>query len=257
MVKRKGFPSSGEVVLVTVKSITPYSALCTLNEYPGKEGMIHVSEVSGKWVRDIKKFVKQNKQYAAKVVRVDEEKGHVNLSLKRLSKKAKEKKIQDYKQEERAEKMLELIGKKLGIKSLDEAYEKIGYELQEIFGDMFIAFNLANEDPKQLVRRGVNKEYIKIIEEIAKENIQKKEVEIKAILELRFFTGNGIDRVKEFLNNLHDKYKWKIKYISAPRYSIEIKTNNPKQAEKDFREKLGKEIMNIKDGEANFKIGDD
>ena len=85
MVKRKGFPSVGEVVLVTVKNITPYSALCTLDEYPGKEGMIHVSEVSGKWVRDIKKFVKKGKQYAAKVTRTDESKGHINLSLKRLS----------------------------------------------------------------------------------------------------------------------------------------------------------------------------
>lgn len=91
MVKRKGFPSEGEVVLITVKNITPYSALCSLNEYPGKEGMIHVSEVSGKWVRDIKKFVKQNKQYAAKVIRVDEIKGHINLSFKRLSKKSKRK----------------------------------------------------------------------------------------------------------------------------------------------------------------------
>ena len=255
MVKRKGFPSDGEVVLATVKTITPYSALCTLNEYPGKEGMIHVSEVSGKWVRDIRKFVKQNKEYAAKVVRVDEEKGHINLSFKRLSKKAKEKKIQDYKQEERAEKMLELLGKKLGL-SLDEAYEKIGYELQEVFGDMFIAFKLASEDTKQLLRRGVDEKYVKIIEEIAKENIQKKEVDIKGILELKFFTGNGIDGIKEFLNNLHNKYKWEIKYISAPRYSIEIKTNNPKQAEKELKEKIEKEIVNIKNGEAHFKIGD-
>ena len=257
MVKRKGFPTEGEVVLITVKTITPYSALCTLNEYPRKEGMIHVSEVSGRWVRDIKKFVKQNKQYAAKVTRVDEEKGHINLSLKRLSKKAKEKKLQDYKQEERAEKMLGLVGKKLGIESIDEAYEKIGYELQEIFGDMFAAFNLANENPEQLVRRGVNPKYIKIMEEIAKENIQKKEINIKAVLELKFFTGDGIERVKEFLNNLHDKYKWKIKYISAPRYSIEIKTNDPKKTEKNLRENLEKEILTIKDGEANFKIGDD
>ena len=257
MVKRKGFPAVGEVVLVTVRTITPYSALCVLNEYPGKEGMIHVSEVSGKWVRDIRKFVKQNKQYAAKVTRIDEEKGHINLSLKRLSKKAKEKKLQDYKQEERAEKMLGLVGKKLGIKSLDEAYEKIGYELQEIFGDMFVAFNLANENPEQLVRRGVNQKYIKIMEEIAKENIQKKEIKIKAILELRFFTGDGVEKVKEFLNSLYDKYKWEIKYISAPRYSIEIKTNDPKKTEKNLRENLGKEILTIKDGEANFKTGDD
>jgi len=172
MVKRRGFPSEGEVVLVTVKNITPYSALCALNEYPGKEGMIHVSEVSGKWVRDIRKFVKQDKQYVAKVMRVDERKGHINLSLKRVPKKVKEKKIQDFKKEERAEKMLGVMGEKLKM-NLEEVYEKIGYELQEIFGDMFIAFEYALENPDILKRRGIDEKYVKLMVEIAKENIQR------------------------------------------------------------------------------------
>ena len=259
MVKRKGFPSEGEVVLVTVKTITPYSALCSLNEYPRKEGMIHVSEVTGKWVRDIKKFVKKDKQYAAKVTRINKERGHINLSLKRLSKKAKDKKIQDFKKEEHAEKMLGIMAKKLGL-NLDQAYEKIGYDLQEIFGDMFVAFGHAFENPEVLKRRGVDEKYIKLMVEIAKENIQKKEMDIKATLDLRFFTGDGVDRIKEFLNSLTNKYKWKIKYISAPRYSIEIKTNNPKQAEREFRKNLEKEISKIKNNNlknvvVSFKIG--
>ncbi len=254
MVKRKGFPAEGEIVLVTAKSITPYSALCSLDEYPGKEGMIHVSEVAGKWVRDIKEFVKQDKQYVAKVMKVDEIKGHIGLSLKRLSKKERDKKIQNYKNEERTEKMLTMVGKKLGISS-DEIYEKLGYELQEIFGYMFTAFNLALENPEKLIRRGVDQKYVKIMEEVSKECIQKKEVKIKATLELKSFTGDGINRIKEFLNSLHDKYKWEIKYISAPRYSIEIKTNDPKRTERDMREKLTEEISRVKNVEVSFKVG--
>ncbi len=254
MVKRKGFPSEGEVVLVTVKNITPYSALCRLKEYPGKEGMIHVSEVSGRWVRDIRNFVKTGKDYIAKVTRVDEGKGYINLSLKRVSKKSKERKLQEYKQEERAEKMLEFMAKELKL-SLEEAYEKIGYDIQDTFGDMFNAFSLSLEDPDQLVRRGIDEKYVKIMAEIAKDKIQKKEVEIKAALNLKFFTGNGVDRVKEFLNSLNDKYKWEIKYISAPKYSIQITTKDPKKAEKKFRKNLEKEISKIKDGAASYKIG--
>lgn len=175
MVKKKGFPSDGELVLVTVKNITPYSALCMLDEYPGKEGMIHVSEVAGKWVRDIKTFVKQDKQYVAKVTGVNQEKGHINLSLKRVSKREGDRKIQDSKKEDHAEKMLEDIGKKLGL-NLNQTYEKIGYQLQEIFGDMFVAFNTALENPELLKRRGIDEKYIKLMEEISKENIQKKRV---------------------------------------------------------------------------------
>ncbi|MEM5792873.1 MAG: S1 RNA-binding domain-containing protein [Candidatus Aenigmatarchaeota archaeon] len=256
MVKRRGFPQEGEIVIVTVKTITPHSALCTLDEYPEKEGMIHVSEVTGKWVRDIKKFVKQGKKYVAKVFKVEEDKGHINLSLKRVSKKAKEKKIQDYKKEEYAEKMLKMVGEKLGF-DLDQAYEKIGFKLQDLFGDMFVAFNYALEKPELLVRRGVDEKYAKIMSEVARENIQKKEISIKATLELKFYTGDGIKRVKEFLKNLENKYNWDIRYISAPRYSIRIKTKNPKQDEKIFVERLQSEISKIKDGIASFSIGGD
>jgi len=256
MVKRKGFPTEGEVVLVTAKYITPYSALCRLDEYPGKEGMIHVSEVSGRWVRDIKNFVKKGKQYIAKVTRVDKGKGYINLSLKRVPKKSKERKLQEYKQEERAEKMLELLGEKLGW-DLEKSYEKLGYDFQDTFGTMFEAFSLSVEDPEQVVRRGIDKKYVKLMQEIAKEKIQKKEVDIKATLELEYFTGDGVERVKEFLSCLTNKYGWNIKYISAPKYSIEIRTEEPKNAERELRMNLEKEVSKIENGTASFKIGGD
>ena len=77
MVKRKEMPDWGEFVLCTVERITPYAAWCRMDEYPGIEGMIHVSEVSGKWVHDIREFVKPNKQYVAKVVKIDYQKNAV------------------------------------------------------------------------------------------------------------------------------------------------------------------------------------
>jgi len=253
MVKRRGFPDSGENVMVTVIQISPYSALCRLDEYPGKEGMIHVSEVSGKWVRDIKKFVKKNKQYAAKVMRVDEERGHINLSLKRLSKKAGERKLQEFKKEERAEKMLELVGKEFGL-NLEQAYEKIGFDLQENFGDMFRVFEEALKSTDNIIRRGVEEKYAEIISKIAKENIQKKKIKIKTELSVKFYTGDGVEKLREFLKNLRDKYKFEIKYISAPRYSIEILSDDPKNDKRKLKEQLTKTISNIKDGEFNFKI---
>lgn len=253
MIKKKGFPKEGEVVLVTVKNITPYSALCTLDEYEGREGMIHVSEISGKWVRDIKKFVKIGKQYVAKVVEVDEKKGHITLSLKRLSKRNKDQKLQDFKNEGRSEKMIEALAKRMKI-TPQEAYEKIGADLQEKFGDVFTAFNMAFENPEALVRRGIPEKTALLIQEVAKEEIQKKEKIIKADLCLKFYTEDGVAKIKSFLIGIKQKYGWEVKYISAPHYSIEMKTKNPKKAEKKLKEKLGEEISKIKGGEASFAI---
>jgi len=253
MVKRKGYPSIGEKVIVTVINITPYSATCKLEEYPGKEGMIHISEVSGKWVRDIKKFVKLNKTYVAKVVRVFEEKGHINLSLKRVPKIEKTRKMQDYKREQKAEKILERIAKKEKL-SLDEAYEKIGFELQEKFGEMFEAFDIASKSPEALINRGISKKWVNTIHEISKESIQRKKVKIKVKLEVKFFTGDGVEKLKSFLNNLTNKYRLNIKYISAPLYNVEIESENPKITQRELTKQLTDAVSSVKDGEADFKI---
>ena len=87
--------------------------------------MIHISEVSGKWVRDIKKFIKPNKTYVAKVLRIDERKGHIGLSLKRVPRIDKTRKMQVYKREQKAEKMLEkieCINKTILVEPADDSY---------------------------------------------------------------------------------------------------------------------------------------
>lgn len=215
--------------------------------------MIHISEVAGKWVRDIRKFIKPDKTYVVKVLHVNEENGHISLSLKRVSRIEKTRKMQEFRLEQKAEKMLEKVGKKLKL-NLNEAYKKIGYELQDKFGSMFEAFNSALTSEEPLINKGIPKNLAKVIHEIAKENIKKKKVKIKAELNLRFFSGDGIKKVKNFLNGLINKYGVTIKYISAPRYRVEIESDNPKLAGKELKKWLTDAVAKIKDGEADFKM---
>ncbi|OGI15821.1 hypothetical protein A3K63_00450 [Candidatus Micrarchaeota archaeon RBG_16_49_10] len=253
MVRKRGFPDEGEVVIVTIRDITPYSASCVLDEYPGKEGMIHISEVSGKWVRDIKKIVKKDKKYSARVLKVDESNGHINLSLKRLSKKNKEQKLQEYKNEEKAEKILEEMGKKLGLK-LDDAYKKFGFDLQEKFGTLFKAFEEGFQSPDVLVKRGVDRKIAEVIHEVAKVSIQKKKVKLKAVVEIKSFSGDGIEKLKEYFKELNKDGKLEIKYISAPKYSVEVVTDNPKSEKKLLKDRLTNSAENLKDMEVTFRI---
>jgi len=253
MVKRKGFPETGEIVIVSVTRITPYSAMCKLDEYPGKEGMIHISEVSGKWVRDIRKFIKPNKNYVVKVLQVDEKKGHIRLSLKRVARIDRTRKMQAFKREQKAEKILEKIAKKQKM-TLDKVYEEVGFKLQEEFGEIFNAFDLASRSEEALTSKGIKPKWAKIIHKIAKESIQRKKVKIKAELDVKSYSGDGIDQIKKFLNGLTNKYRVSIKYISAPKYSVEIVSENPKMAKKELKENLTAAISGLKECEASFKI---
>src|SRR3972149_2716036 len=144
MDKSVRYPQRGELVFCTVQRITPYAAWCRLDEYSDAkttlEGMIHVSEVAGKWVKDIRDFVKTNKQYIAKVVYVDVQKGYVNLSLKKVSKVDKRQKVEGYRQSMKVENIMQQAAKQIG-KDLDAAYKEVVPKLEEYqFESIFAAF---------------------------------------------------------------------------------------------------------------------
>ena len=86
MMKEEKWPKRGELVIGTVVRINPFSVFIALEEYDKKEGMVHISEVAGKWVRDIRKFVKLGEKVVVEVMFVDKEKRQIGLSLKRVKK---------------------------------------------------------------------------------------------------------------------------------------------------------------------------
>jgi len=253
MVKRKGLPEWGELVLCTVDRISPFAAWCQLDEYEG-EGMIHVSEVSGKWVHDIREFIKPKKQYVAKVVKVDYQKNVVNLSLKRVSKNDEKQKLNSYRRGQRAEKMLELAAKELG-KTLEQAYEEVGYLLQEKFGELYVAFEEGKESKDNLLKKGVSQEWVDAIVDIVEKNLQEKETIIKADLELKSYEPDGIKKIKEILADVEKKTGATVKYISAPNYRIEVIGKDPKTTEKKLVHELEKVVEKMKqNGEASYKL---
>ena len=147
MPKKRGLPSAGELVVCKVVKINPHSVFARLEEYD-KEGMIHISEVSSGWVRDIRQYVKIGQDIIAKVLNAEE---GVTLSIKRVTPHQRTQKIKEYKLDQRAEKMLELVGQKLG-KTTDQAYEEVGYTMQEKFGSLYEAFRLSLQKPENLKR---------------------------------------------------------------------------------------------------------
>ena len=71
----------GAIVEGEVSGITNFGAFVQLPE--GKVGLIHISEVSNVFVKDVHDFLKDKQQVTVKVVSIDE-KGKIGLSLKAL-----------------------------------------------------------------------------------------------------------------------------------------------------------------------------
>ena len=258
MPKKGEWPQRREIVLGTVVKVNPFSAFVALDEYGKKEGMIHISEIAGKWVRDIRKFVRVGQKVVVMVMRIDTAKGHITLSLKRVKKYDTEKKMRDYKREIKAEKMLKTLAEKANI-DLEKAYSEIGYQLQDIFGEMFKPFqmSLTEKEYEILIKKGIPEKWAKLIKEVAEEQMELKETAIKGVIELKCYRPDGVNIIKKVLKDAEKKHGIDSKYISAPKYSIFLKTKDAKSGEKKLREAGEEIISNIKnfDGEGTLTVG--
>ncbi len=238
MAVKQGYPKFGELVLCTARRIGQFAAWCSLDEYQNLEAMIHISEAAGKWVHDIKKFIKPNKQYVAKVVKVDQQNNVINLSLKRVSKSEERSKWNEFRKEQRADSILKVIAHELGI-SIEQAYEKIGFKLKEEFGDLYTAFEEINKSPSILSDIGIQEKWHDALLKVLEKNFIEKEFEIKVELHISSYEGDGVERIKKLLQSL-EKSGISVAYISAPKYRLEIKTKNPKVDTKKFEQEIQK-----------------
>ncbi len=253
MDKKKGLPEYGETVLCTTTRITPFAAWCTLDEYENEdgspiEGMIHISQVAGKWIKDIRDFVKPNKQYMAKVIKIDYEKGHLNLSIKRVSKFDKKEKMEDYRRDKRSNGMVMQVAKIVGKgdvqKEIVDKLEKIHKDDSKKF-DVFTAFEEVNENPEIVKEAGIKKDWAEALMGVVESNFRIKERTLKVKLKLESKAPDGVKTIKKVLSELEKIDGIEVTYISAPEYRVEMKTKEPKVAEKTMRDGVEKAIKEL------------
>ena len=71
-----------EILLGTVINVKPYAAFLSFED--GSQGLLHISEISDAFIRDIEKFVEVGDQINVKVLSVDEKNGFLRVSFKRV-----------------------------------------------------------------------------------------------------------------------------------------------------------------------------
>jgi translation initiation factor 2 subunit 1 len=234
--KKPEWPEAGDLVLASVQRITDFGAYATLDEY-GKEGLLHVSEVSSGWVRNIRDFVREGQKTVLKVLRVNSEKGHIDLSLRRVSGRERREKLLSWKHDRKADSILRSVAEKLKM-SPAEVYEKTQTVLEEKFGGIYEALEkAAREGSSLLEKEGLPNDLATALTEVAREKIKLPTVTIKGILELQCLKPKGVNHVRDALlsaQNIEasDASKIHVYVIAAPKYAIEAEAEDYKEAEK-------------------------
>ena len=229
--KKQGFPEEGELVLCTVTSVQFHSVFVDLDEY-GKGGMIHISEVSPGRIRNIRDFVKEGKKVVCKVLRINQEKGYIDLSLRRVNESEKRRKIDDIKKEQNAEKIVEIAAEKIGIKT-EELFKDLSEKIKD-YASLHDFFEQAAKDENLLDKLDIDKRYLKVIKDTINQRIKPTEVEIIGKLKITTYAPNGIDIIKDSLKNAEDAAKGKIRisYLGSGMYRFMVNAPDYKEAEK-------------------------
>lgn len=225
---KRDLPEVGDLVVVTIKDVKNFGATVKLEEYKGKEGFIHIAEVATGWVKHIRDFLREGQRTVCKVLNVDTGRGYVDLSLKRVNEHQKREKISEWKNEQKSEKLLEIIANQLK-KSVEECDKEFANDLVNQYGTLYAAF----EDAASLAedwlpeKRG---KWKNIFVKIAQENVVIPYVRIGGYIEAYSLAPNGIDLIKEILKE-GMLPGVKIQYAGAPRYRVTVTEKDYKSAE--------------------------
>ncbi len=261
ILRRADWPEVGEIVIATVNRITDHGVYVVLDEYE-KEGFLHISEISSRWVKNIRDYAREGEKTVLKVLRVNPERKHIDLSLRRVSGREKRERVLLWKKSKKAESLLRSASQKLGI-PVNEVYEKAGLPLENAFGDLYDGLEqVTKEGIDVLLTQDVPKEMATVLAEIAKDKIKISTVSVRGTLKLRCTKPNGVLAIKKALLAAKEAGKSnatgvRIYTVSPPKYRIKVTAPNYKEANATLKKAGGMAVTSIlKEGGEGTLEGD-
>lgn len=236
LIKRIGFPEESDLVVCTVTNIQHNSVFVILHEYD-KQGMINISEIAPGRIRNIRDYVLEGKIVICKVLRVDEERGYIDLSLRRVSEGQRRQKNDEVKQEQKAEKIIELTAHALKLE-FPKLYAQVSSKLLKEYFYIYQAFDAVAKSSLNLTDY-FEKSIADKLDEIIKDKIRPKEVLMGGDLTLSVWEENGLETVKKSLIDTEKKFtntNLSIRYLGGGKYRLLIKGTDFKEMEKILKE---------------------
>ncbi|KAF9267626.1 eukaryotic translation initiation factor 2 subunit alpha [Marasmius fiardii PR-910] len=114
------YPEVDELVMVQVRQIAEMGAYVKLLEYDNTEGMILLSELSRRRIRSVQKLIRVGRNEVVVVLRVDKEKGYIDLSKRRVSPEDITKCEERYMKSKTVASILRHVASKITTTSVDE-----------------------------------------------------------------------------------------------------------------------------------------
>jgi translation initiation factor 2 subunit 1 len=256
--KFSGWPESGELVVGRIDEIEDFGVFVDLLEYQDKRGLCHISEVASGWIKNVRDHVSEGQTVVAKVLEVDEDSQQIDLSIKDVNDHQRKDKIQEWKNEQKADNWMELaFGEDLD----DEKYAAVANELLAAFGSMYDGFEQAAiHGAEALEDTDLSEDEVEAVVGTARENVSVPYVNVTGYVDLQVPSPEGVDVVKEALqaaegngespvsaggtngssedgsSGIPEEVELEVTYVGSPEYRIKVRAPDYKTAENHLEE---------------------
>ncbi|KAK9829344.1 hypothetical protein WJX72_005290 [[Myrmecia] bisecta] len=233
------YPEVDDVVMVQVKMIAEMGAYVSLLEYNGIEGMILLSELSRRRIRSITKLIKVGRQEPVMVLRVDKEKGYIDLSKRRVAAEDVALCEEKFNRSKLVHSIMRHVAETTG-NDLEELYQNVGWPLYKMYGHAFEAFKQMVQDPDAIFKRLQDEihggEPIAVLTPEVREAIIKnvrrrmtpQPLKIRADVDLTCFAYDGVLHIQEAMRAAEavgtEECPVKMKLVAPPLYVLTTQT---------------------------------
>lgn len=254
------FPEADDVVMVLVKEIQDMGGYVHLLEYNNCQGMIMLSELSRRRIRSVNKLLKVGRQEVAAVVRVDKEKGYIDLSKRRVAPEDISKIDEKWNKSRTVHSIVRHVAETVGIDMID-LYQRWGWPLYRKYAHAYDGFRMAVNDPDTVLEglEITDREREELLRNVTR-RLTPQPIKLRADIEVTCYQYEGIDAVKAALSAGEaagtEECPIKIKLVAPPLYVVttaslqkKIGIDALKQAlnvvKKEILERKGKFVLKV------------
>lgn len=220
--------------MVNVRSIAEMGAYVHLLEYNNIEGMILLSELSRRRIRSINKLIRVGKTEPVVVIRVDKDKGYIDLSKRRVSPDDVEKCNERFSKAKAVSSILRHVAELLKYETdeqLEELYQKTAWYFEEKHKHKTAAYDIFKQavtEPSILDECNLDEQTKEVLLTNIRRKLTSQALKIRADIECACYEYEGIDAVKQALNaglaTSTEEIPIKINLIAPPIYVITTST---------------------------------
>ncbi|KAG5895531.1 hypothetical protein JTB14_010675 [Gonioctena quinquepunctata] len=240
-------------------------AYVRLLEYNNIEGMILLSELSRRRIRSINKLIRVGKTEPVVVIRVDKEKGYIDLSKRRVSAEDVEKCTERFAKAKAVNSILRHVAELLNYENdeqLEVLYWKTAWYFEEKYkkskASAYDFFKQAVLDPTILAECDLDDKTKEVLLGNIKRKLTSQAVKIRADIECACYGYEGIDAVKAALKAglalSTEELPIKINLIAPPLYVMTTSTPEKQDGLKVLNDAIEKVKATITELGGEFNV---